>query len=868
MTASLLTTKLNLPQSRPNLVSRPRLIDKLDSGLHCKLILISAPAGFGKTTLAAEWLQQSDREIAWLALDKGDSDPVRFIFYFITALQQLVPEFGQQTQAMLNEPGAAASEMTLTSLLNEIAEIPNQFTLALDDYHVIEALQVHQLLVFIIEHQPNQMQLLLITREDPPLPVARLRTRDQVIEIRQGDLCFNSQETSDFLQNVMGLVMPPESIAALERRTEGWIAGLQLAALSMQGQCDLPGFVQQFTGSNRFVLDYLMEEVFAGQKSDVREFLLRTAHLERLCGPQCDFILERTDSQEMLEHLDQANLFIIPLDQARTWYRYHRLFGELLRNRYNAESPAMVIEMHRRACQWYRSKDLIEEAIHHAIAAQDWDTASEQIHQINSGLMKRGEIMTLLGWYRSFPEQVLQANPRLCLEYGWPLMLSGQSESAGKYLRWAKQNAPVDSSYTGEITAAQAYLARMEGDHSRMVELSQHALAELPRGEQEMRGILATNLGLAYWHMGDMEAAEPVLEEALNCASATGNQYAALTALILVGRVRAVHGQLHAAQAIFNQAVQQGAEIPINALAFMDLSVLQYEWNNLAECEVYLQNAITLSKRMRNDEFLVSCWMIAARLSMARSNSAAAYQILADARERIREGDVPVPAYARVAAAQVNMALAIGDLNTAEHWGADLDDHADCHAFHRFFNLTRARLMLALDQHAAAQAYLTDCHSQAREAQWGYGLCAIRVLQSLAETDQEKALEHLTAALRGAKPAGYMRTFIDAGNEIIPLLRLTIQRGIEVDYAARILAIGAALPLGTITEQDGSVERLSKRELEVLRLVSAGLSNRKIAEQLVISPGTVKTHVHNLCGKLGVSNRMEASIRARELGLL
>ena len=438
VSGSLLSTKLGLPQSRPTLVSRPRLIEKLNHGQPRKLILISAPAGFGKTTLAVEWLRQVDHKTSWLALESSDSDPARFLFYFIAALKVIEPGIGERTQAMLTDPSAMASETVLTNLVNEIAGIPNTFTMALDDYHVIESLQVHQLLVFLVEHQPVQMQLLVITREDPPIPLPRLRARGQVSEIRQNDLCFNTQETHEFLQDVMSLSVPRESISALERRTEGWIAGLQLAALSMQGQRDLKGFVKQFTGSNRFVLDYLMEEVFTRQSIEIRDFLLRTAHLERMCGPLCDFILDRTDSQELLEYLEQANLFTFPLDQSRTWYRYHRLFAELLRTRYNAQSPSGVIEMHRRASRWHQAEGLLEGAVHHAIAAQDWDAAADLIQQINSGLMKRGEILTLLGWYRSFPDEVLSTNPGLCLEYSWPLMLSGQFEPAGRYLSYAE----------------------------------------------------------------------------------------------------------------------------------------------------------------------------------------------------------------------------------------------------------------------------------------------------------------------------------------------------------------------------------------------------------------------------------------------
>jgi len=436
----LLSTKLCIPPPRPVLVSRPRLIERLDAGAHGKLTLVSAPAGFGKTTLVGEWLHGVKKGGSWLSLDDTDNDPARFLIYLITALQQIDKRAGEATQALLGSPQPPPPDILLTTLINEITAISNAFILVIDDYHVIHTLAIHKQLSFIIEHQPAQMHLVLLTREDPPLPLAQLRARGQMTEIRQNDLCFTTQETSNFLQNVMGLDISPDDVSALDRRTEGWIAGLQLAALSMQGRDDLSGFVQEFTGSNRYVLDYLIEEVFEQQPTDVQDFLLATSILDRLSGSLCDAVAERTASHKLLEALEHANLFIIPLDQSRTWYRYHRLFAELLRHRLCTLDVFSEKSLHLRASQWYQSEGYIFDAILHALAGSDWEQATVLILNASDDMLKRGEIVTLLGWYSKIPKDVLLAHPKLCMEYSWPLMLAGQFETAASFLAHAEQS--------------------------------------------------------------------------------------------------------------------------------------------------------------------------------------------------------------------------------------------------------------------------------------------------------------------------------------------------------------------------------------------------------------------------------------------
>jgi len=440
----LLATKLSLPPSRLNLVSRTRLTEQLDKGLEGNLTLLSAPAGFGKTTLVTEWLRCVKRAVTCLSLDEADNDPARFLAYLLEALRQVDQRIGEATYKVLQAPQPPPADLLMTTLLNEIAAIPDQFIFAIDDYHVIQTPAIHQQLSFIVDHQPSQMHLVVLTREDPPLPLARLRARRQVNEIRQNGLRFTSQEAAEFLGKVMGLQISPQDVAALEHRTEGWITGLQLAALSMQRQDDMAGFVREFTGSNRYVLDYLIEEVFQQQTTDVRDFLLATSILESLSGSLCDAVAGRTGSQDVLEALEKVNLFLVPLDQSRNFYRYHRLFAELLRHRLRLLSDPSEESLHQRACEWYRQEGFILEAIPHALSANDWALASELIQQASGELLMRGEVFTLLGWFSRVPEDVLLADPKLCHEYGWPLILAGQFEAAAFYLNHAEQQIGDD----------------------------------------------------------------------------------------------------------------------------------------------------------------------------------------------------------------------------------------------------------------------------------------------------------------------------------------------------------------------------------------------------------------------------------------
>jgi len=876
ITTPLLATKFYYPLPSSNLVPRNRLFKLLNSGIFQgeyfsrKLTLVSAPAGYGKTTLISAWLAGNDTsqfpthysKVAWLSLDEGDNDPTLFLAYLVTSLKHVENNIGGTSLSLLQSPQPPPVQVLLTTLINELTATANPIILVLDDYHVIHTPSIHQEVIFLLDHLPSQLHLVIVTREDPLLPISLLRARGQLLEIRQEDLRFTLQESTTFLQQVMGLTVVPDEIAALERRTEGWIAGLQLAALSMRGHSDTTAFIQAFTGSSRFVLDYLIEEVFKRQSPEVQDFLLKTSILARLSAPLCDAVAEQHHSQELLETLEQANLFIVPLDQSRGWYRYHRLFADLLHHRLLVSQPAAVIGLHQKASQWYEAEALLPEAIQHALSAKDWERAGKLIQKTATDFLKRGEVLTVIGWFQSLPEEILLSNPRLCFDYCWPLLLASQYDQAAPLLQHLEDIAQDIPPFLGEIYAAQAYLARGIGDHIRMLECSKLALDLLPKSSIHSRGIVAVNLGLAYWHMGRMRETEEVLAEALEAAQATGNLYAALTALIFQGRVLAVRGQLYQAAEYFKNAIQQGKEMPINALAHMDLAALHYEWNELDVSDVHLQQALALSQRSQNEEFQVGCWSLASRLRIAQGDLAGAEESLIKARALVQAGNISPQMTERVDVAQARLLMEKGEFN--EQLTRKVSEKVDCHPFYRFLGVTKARTLPDAD----AQEYLQQISQMAKANEWGYALIAIQALQSTLAISKHEALTYLSQAMQLAEGGGFIRSFVEAGEKLVPLLRSAVGRGMYADYAARILeAMTEKSNLASATSTD-MVEPLSERELMVLRLITVGMSNREIAEELVISPGTAKTHVHNLCGKLGVRNRTEAAMRAKELGLV
>jgi len=657
-------------------------------------------------------------------------------------------------------------------------------------------------------------------------------------------------------------------VAVLHRRTEGWIVGLQLAALSIQGREDVQRAVESFAGSQRHILDYLLDEVFRQQTADTQGFLLQTAILDRLTAALCDAVTERPGSQQVLQALEQANLFIIPLDESRSWYRYHHLFADLLRHRLQMLRGQDVLPLHVRASTWYEQNGFPADAVQHALAAQDWERAGRLIHAAAGALLRRGEVATLLGWFARLPPHIVRAQPLLCLDHGWPLLLAGQLDAAESLLDCAAQAASDEPGLLGEVAAAQVYLARAKGDTRRSVEMAQKALSLLPENDLGTRGMVAMNLGLVYWHAGCMAEAEEVLREAQRAALGSGNDYVRVTSQLFLGRVRAVRGELRLAANACQTTLTEVGQYPILTMAHLDLCALHYEWNELERAAECLRHGIESAERSGNAEFLLAAHLTQSRLASALGDHSGALRAVQECHRLALAGNLPVHTVSRIASGAVEAALAQGDVALAETWERQTAQDADAHPFYRYLGLARARLWIAQGERQAASQELQRCFETASRAGWGYGLIAVLVLQSLAAETRQAALEFLTHALQRAQPEGFIRTFADAGAALTPLLQEAAQRGVAPEYVGRILATFRHKSATIAPDMSTLAEPLSEREPGVLRLLAAGLSNREIARKLIISLGTAKTHVHNICGKLDARNRAHAVVRAQELHLI
>ena len=895
MPQALLTTKLRIPRRRPNLVARPRLREILAAGEGRPLTLVSAPAGFGKTTLLAEWLEAraaGGRTVAWVSLDETDNDPARFLTYLITALQNVEEGIGEGVIATLRSPQPPPVEAVVGALINELSDLPREITVILDDYHLISSESVHEAVSFLIEHMPQNAHLVISSRTDPPLPLARLRARNQMTEIRAAELRFTTEEATAFLKGVMGLTLSAADVAALEEVTEGWVAALQLAALSMGDREDASAFVESFSGSNRHILDFLAEEVLERQPEGVREFLLRTSVLESMTSSMCDALTGRDDGQQMLERLERENLFVVPLDDDRRWYRYHHLFADFLRGRLGRESPELTNELHLLASGWYEDNGHLAEAIGHALSAPDHDLAARLIEQGIKGAWSRGEGPTVLGWLEALPTEAKRHRPRLFTEHALALVLTGRPNDAEPILEEAAQAASEATSgkdrrfLLGVASAVRSWRARLRGDAPEAVELARRALSLLPDEEAPHRNFAAICLGDALRTIGDLAAASEAFAEAAEIGRAAGYVDGTLAGMVLHARVQAERGRLRQAEEAFWRALrlltEEGFELlPAAGVVHIGMGVLLYERNDLDGAERELNRGMQLAVRAREVSSLVWAYITFSQVKWARGDKAGALEMAHEA-ERVARASGADLQIAIAGGWMTRLRLARGDPAEAAAFEQERAANADAAADAALVvdRLTSARLLYAQGRHREALPLLEKLGEAAEAAGRTGDLIDILVLQAVAlwaSNEKERAVSTLTRALTLAEPEGYVRTFVDEGPAMGELLAATLEareRG-RLDTANRVSARYLAKLLAALSQETAvptSDERLaeppSERELEVLAFIAAGESNQEIAAKLYVSPSTVKTHINRLYRKLGARSRTQAVARAREMDLL
>lgn len=936
-TTHLLSTKLYLPQTRPGLVLRERLKTQLNEGLDRKLTLVSAPAGFGKTTLISEWAAHCDRSIAWLTLDERDNDLLRFLTYLVAVFQAINPDLGESLLDDLQSTEQHQIQAVLTELINQINTLQDThgvqhiagtgIVLIFDDYHFITNQSIHDALGFWLEHQPEGLHTVILTRADPSIPIARMRGRGQLTELRQGDLSFTLEESIGFFNQVMGLGLPSESVTALNKRTEGWIAGLQMAGLALQARLsrdsaklvyidrnsEITSFIDAFTGSNRFVLDYLVEEVLAQQPENIQTFLLFTSILDRLSGSLCDSLFEESGeedldqvnlmegSEHILDYLERSNLFVVPLDDNREWYRYHQLFADLLGKRLAREYKAMVPILHRRASLWFERDNQYPPAIDHALLAGDYQRAACLIENTAEVMFKQSEISNFVTWMDELPEALVRSNPSLSFYYSWALLINGRPiQEVQEHLLDADVE---DETISVRVAAIRSYIAAFQGNESLAAELAQFAIENLAEDDTFMRSIATWTMGVSYALRGDMVRGNQTLDEAIRLSQRAGNLMTAVMGLCTFAETRMSQARLLEAKTIYEQALKlatdnSGTYLPIAGMALIGLGELSREWNELDEGVRFIQEGIDLI-RQQGEIGVLDGYIALARICQARGDNIGANEALQQAEQLAIQLDFTEFDDFMVDAHWVRLQAMQGDLETThqkldawEEWSAgkkpqDIgrDNYINREA-RRYLQILRARVLVAQGEGEKAlillepQLALVESQGKTRRS--------IEILNLLAKAyaitgEEQKALVALGKALERAEPSGYVRIFLDEGEQMHDLLKIAMKEGIATDYSKRLLmafegefqrieVIAQPVPgFSGRPEFDKAgmlVEPLTEREQEVLRMLPSHLSIPEIADELYIATSTVRSHIKNIYSKLDAHNRGEAISKAKELNYL
>ncbi len=904
MPVPILATKLYIPPPRAKAVSRPRLIEQLNAGLRSgrKLSLVSASAGFGKTTLVSEWVAQSGLPVAWLSLDEGDNDPVRFISYLIAALQSIKSGIGESLLAALQSHQPPSTEAILTALLNEIADSLNDFLFVLDDYHVIDSKPVDEALSFLVEHQPLQMRLVIATREDPSLPLARLRVRSQLIEIRVTDLRFTPAEAAEFLNHMMGLNLSERDIAALESRTEGWIAGLQLAALSMQGHAsrDSASFIKSFTGSHRFVLDYLIEEVLGQQSEKIQIFLLRTSILDQMCGSLCDAVLldPATSGREILEQLERANLFIVPLDNERRWYRYHHLFGDLLRQRLG--QPQELAQYHQRASEWYEANNDLPKAFHHALAANDFERAAHLAENAWQGMERNFQTLAWLGWVKKLPDAAIFSRPWLCVEVGWAYSDVGELEPSETFLQNAeralagKTDQEEFKSIPGVIALIRAGNAQINGDLAETVRYAELSVRLAPENDSLTRAQAAITLGFTRWATGDVEASLHAMQTWVDDMQKLGNQMYVLASAFVVADMQVILGRLGEAEKTLHRTIRKAEAFgheaeAITAHQHLGLAMIAHERGDDIVATQRLQTAAELGQRSTLIDWAHRWNLAQARLKESDGELDSALRCLDDAeRDYIKN---PIPIMQPIAAHKARVHLRQGRLDKAQAWVRErkLSVQDEASYLGEYEHLTLVRTRLAERSFEGVNDLLERLLALAESQKRMGSVIEILLTQALvhqAQGNHSESLAALERTLTLTEPEGYIRVYVDEGKPMQLLIsdfqlknpnrahplhgyvdRILNFFPQQVEDTTKSKVVNPKhLHLAQVQVSE-IADPLSERELEVLQLLRSELSGPEIAERLIVSLNTLRTHTKNIFNKLGVTSRRAAVRRAEELDL-